>query len=252
MFSRRVILLACCWPLLSVVIAQDKVAKAVPPMNPQQAPQVKLVRLNYADSETVVKELSRIFPSDDVRIVADKRTNSVVMAAPAATQAEVANLIAKLDVPQVHIDARPSHREMKVEVVPIREGNSYLVAEALKELVATRLAKGQGSAITVVKASPPVRKALEAVLQPQTDRLAQGQYRVLKPLLDDLSPAAGTAGHRIEILHLSDEQATALRKTLAGALSVKSPKPGVIVVVPPGAKNQKAPATGSKNAPTLP
>jgi type II secretory pathway component GspD/PulD (secretin) len=212
---------------------------------------VKFVRLNYADAETLVKELSRIFPADDLRIVADKRTNSVVMAAPAATADTVTNLIAKLDVPQVRVDARTSHREVKSEVIPLREVNPDLVAEALSELVAARQARGQGSTIAVVKASPSVQKALEAVLQPQTDQQGKGQYRVLKPLLDDLGSPPGTAGNRLEILHLSDEQATALRKALAGALSTKSPKPGVIVVVPQGARSLEAPTTGSNDAPTL-
>jgi hypothetical protein len=236
---------------------------------------VKLVHLNHADAATVVGEISRIFPSQDVRIVADKRTNSVIMVAPPATEEEVANLIAKLDVPQATIEGRPSRSDLESEVIHLEANNPInpdRVADALGKLVSSRLAKGQGSTIAVVRASPAVQKALEEVFQPPTYQPGKGQpgkgqqgkgqqgkgqpYQVWKPLSDDRS-VAGSPDQRIEVLRLSAQQAAALRKALTGTLPSKGPKPGVIVVAPTvspsvaptEAKNQESPATGSKNAP---
>ncbi len=251
MFGKRLILLACCLPLLNVALGEDKGGNSAPLTISHQAPQVKLVRLNHADAEAIVAEFSRIIPADDLRIVADKRTNSVLIAAPAATQDMVADLIAKLDVAEVHNKNSAPAPSETTAVIPLTEGNPDLVAKALRELVATRQAQGKSSAIAVVKASPSVQKALETVLQPPATQPGQVQYPVLKPPFGNPDTTAGTAGQGIQVLHLSHQQATALTKVL-GPLSPKTSKPGVIVVVPEGSKNPQAPASGEKNAPTLP
>jgi hypothetical protein len=235
--SRRIIALACfCGPLLNAALAQDDVKKVPPPTQLEQARPVKLLHLNHADAEAVEKGLSRIFPSDDVRIVADKRTNSVIVTAPAATQDVVTSLIAKLDVPPVGGEVRPSRgNAMETEVVSIRGANADVITKALDGLLAAKQAKGEGASVVVVRASPAARKALETVSQTQTTVQDQGQSRPLKPLLENLGFKVGaTHGQnvRIKVLHLSGEEATATEKALAQALSARGAKPNVIVTSP--------------------
>ena len=89
-----------------------------------------------------------MFPPKEVRIVADQRTNSVIVAAPAATVDAITGVIAKLDAPAVR--AQPPRREaVETQIVPVGTANPDPVAKALEEML-TKRGNGERSAVTVV------------------------------------------------------------------------------------------------------
>jgi hypothetical protein len=263
---RLIFLLFCGWLAASVALAQDYSATSSQPSDsqsgqgayspparepfPDSGRDVKLFRLNFADAGLVVEQLYRLFPSGDVRIVADKRTNSVIVAAPSLTEPKVATLIAKLDVRQSQAESRSVLGEVKPETIPGRKGSLDRVVKSLDRLVATPQVIGQGSNIAVVRASPATQRALETMFLPPAGPQDRGQYRVLKPPSDDLNPAPRPADS-IEVLRLSGQQAVAVRKALAEALSAESANRHVIIVLPPRAAGEETPPAGADSAPTL-
>ncbi len=260
MFSRRllivlIVLAFVCWPLLDAARAQDKTNPAPPPTQHEQARPVKVLQLKYADADVVGNALSGLFASDDVRIIADKRTNSVIVVAPAAIEEIVTGVVAKLDVASTRGEPRVASGEirpsgghaMKMEAVPIRGANADLITKALDGLQAARQPGTEHASIVVLKASPAAQKALEAVAQIQTAPPDQGQDRPLKAAPENLGSKAGAASSRnvrIKVLHLSGEEATAAEKALAQALSARGAKRNVVVVNPPRPADATAPAAG--------
>ena len=231
MFNRILIVSAClCWPLANVAIAQQEM-KVAP-----EGRQVTLLHLKHTDAGTVEKELSRMFASKEVRIVADQRTNSVIVAAPVTTLSAVTGVIAKLDAPASR--AQPPHQDVvETRIVPIGGANPGLIANALEAMLAKR-GNGERSAVTVVKDSTVAQKVLAAIPQPPTSRHDQE----LKSLLEDLASRAGAGG--VRIVHLSGNEARAVGKALGQTLPPNGSQPALVVVLPPRAG--EVPATASK------
>lgn len=254
MFRRQLIALALLYgPTVSIALAQDT-GTVVP--NPSvasshQGRQVKLFRLNHADAESIGRELSAVLPFSDVRVIADKRTNSVIVAAPAAVLDSVTNAMATLDAPQAARNERqPSRDEIKqTEIVPLRQSNVDLIARALDELVAARRAKGESTAVAVVKASPVVEKALGAISQPQPAQPGHGQAPGKTP--GTTAATASGQSLRIRVLHLSSEQARSIAEALTRASAGESRRPGAVVVSPSQPTSGKGPSTGARTEPPL-
>jgi hypothetical protein len=273
MMSARllIILVFMCRLVATVARAQQNAPAAaskqnVPATAPAESRQVKLLHLNYADAGTIAQELSIMFPSNDVRIVADKRTNALIVLAPAAQEAAVADLVAELDAPAPPAGARQMRdKNVETEIIPLRGADPELVAKALEAMLGNRT-NGEGSAVAVVRSSAAVQRVLQAVSQPseaqnasQAQNTSQRQNalpqpsseqdRKLKALVEQLR--SKTEGGAVKIIHLTHQQASAIANALAAARPNHGSKPTVVMVLPSKPSNGETPATASKPAGTL-
>jgi hypothetical protein len=134
---------ACCL-LAYRAMADDMTPRhrgAAVPADAKVARQLNVIRLDYADPANVVNELRAILKSDDLRMAAVKRTNSIVVWAPPRVQQAVADVVSQLD-------ARPPTRNQT---------------------------NPSGTATVVVRGSPAALTALEALASPP------GQLQIAAP-----------------------------------------------------------------------
>ena len=208
---------------------------AVPPA------QVRLYRLHNAPADLLAEELYAVFAAQNVRMASDPRTNSVIVGGPPAVQANIAGLIARLDVPQqqaANESLAPSGPASATGNVPFA-GQHTETARSVLQLFAGKGALRPGETIAVVKISPATARALEAVV-PQPNGQA-GTYQTFKPPLDGASNAPPQlAGSSTRTLTLSHDDIIAMQQALK-ALSAQGANGSAIVVVPP-----EAPATTSR------
>ena len=151
---------------------------AVPPA------QVRLYRLHNAPADLLAEELYAVFAAQNVRVASDPRTNSVIVGGPPAVQANIAGLIARLDVPQqqaANESLAPSGPASATGNVPFA-GQHTETARSVLQLFAGKGRFRPGETIAVVKISPATARALEAVV-PQPNGQA-GTYQTFKPPLD--------------------------------------------------------------------
>jgi hypothetical protein len=208
--------------------------------------QVKVYRLHYAPPDLLADELYALFAAQSVRVASDPRTNSVIVAGPAAIQANVTGLIARLDVPQTQAPNEtfaPGGPTSTAGNVPFEGRRSDTAVKAV-ELFTGRNALRAGEKIAVVRVSRATARALEAVMPPQPSGQA-GTYEVRKPLLDGtFNEAPQLASGPVKTITLSHDEITAIAQALRSR-SVQGANGSIVVVVP-----SEAPATSSRQGTT--
>ncbi len=244
---------------IAASMASGQPAANAAPSSPvsEQPRQVKLLVLKRADAGAVAKELAEIFPPDAARIVADQRTNTLIVAAPAAMQATVLGLVEKLDLPAGHAgvattpaaSAPPAGRS--VDVVPIRRGKPRLIAAAMEKLLAERPAGSDQAAIAVVRAPPMVRKVLNSLFAPLPPQNApqREEPKPSSPPPSQSTSAANPAGGRnrlqVTILHLSPAEGAEVEQALAQAIN-RGPQAGTVAETARGTASHPLPLMAAK------
>ena len=76
---------------------------------------LKVYRLHHADAVALDKTFSGILDPSKIRMVADERSNVLIVRAASETHQIIDGLISKLDVPQMHGDVRPSDQPTAAE-----------------------------------------------------------------------------------------------------------------------------------------
>lgn len=222
--------------------AQVDVQARLPAAPPAQ---VRLYRLHNAPADLLAEELYAVFAAQNVRVAADPRTNSVIVGGPPAVQANIAGLIARLDVPQQQAfnqASAPSGPTVAAGNVPFAGQRTETVLNALK-LLGGKGGFQPGEKIAVVKISPATARALEAVA-PQSSGQA-GTYQTFKPALDGSSIGPPQlAGGPIQTLTLSHDEIIQMQQALK-VLSARGANGSGTVIVP-----SKAPATTSRQGTT--
>jgi hypothetical protein len=209
---------------------------------PQDGRQVAVFRLRYADPAAVVKELSGIVRSDEVRMVPFEPANVVVVLAPPAMKEAIGSLISKLDVPRPAQAAKPASPQIAeppaVVVAPARPDLSKRPANSGPQPEPSAGTSQPPPTFAVMRAPGQVQRLVNDVLaragtprpsgQPQADfqdlHVRSIPSRSLGEALSRILPAGGSSrGTTITVLRVSPITLHALEN--AGAPARPSPVP---------------------------
>lgn len=183
--------------------------------------QVNVYRLKHADASRVAKELSSIVDADKARLVADARTNSLVVAATPEAQKSLDRLIPQLDVRQGQGSPGPASQ-------PGESAEKQPGPTSGRAVTAASGTTVEPPAFAVVRASPELRKALEE-LAAKSGRTVSGDLAAKsqgkKPANDEGENKA------VEALHVRSIKSPTLAKALDEILPKKTEKGQAMAVI---------------------
>ena len=185
-----------CWGLMGRATAGE-VQFSSRPETPVEAAQAgaksareaKAYRLQYGDSTLLAKDLSAL-PLADTRIVADQRTNSIIVLAPAETQRAIAPIIARLDVP-------PAGVSPSVAAPPAESRHENQRAEAQKTAPGT---------MNENRLAPPAARGTPAPTGVNVIIVPPGAQTALADILSQAAGSAPTGGQDTELRALRVRQ----------------------------------------------
>ncbi len=145
------------------VVAQESRPKPTAPET-ANASDLRVFELRHMAAEAMVSALQNILGNDPtkIRLVADVRTNTVLVSAPPADLARVKDIIQKLDIPA------PERAPKRLSVFPLRSIEADKSLEAALQLVFTgtdgTFALDQRRKLVIVSADQPTTDAVGALL----------------------------------------------------------------------------------------
>ena len=234
----------------AVLTIKELIAKLDQPVSPQT--QFRVYRLRYAPVGTVMSTVQNLFAgrsglAPQVRVVADNRTNSLVVQAAPRDLAEVELLIERLDQPQgeavrqarvfrlANSLAADVAGVLQAAISGARPGAAPGAAAAGQKSAALELLSVDGAAQRMVRAG--LLDDVQITPDPRTNTLIVAAPAECMELLAELirqldSP---TAVAQIKVFRITNGDATSLANTLRGLLPSAAAAPAAAL---PGAEGE--------------